>query len=148
MTYLEMKKQHHAEFETFPMLFAFGDEQFKRVMTKLGLKPDELDKIYLFGDSGGIYLRKDAPVLHEMFARQEAEIKAAMNDYTFALEAFGRELTNHEYLMTEEPEETLEALYLDMETVAASKTLTKALKEAVRLQWKHDPFGRKEPRYA
>ena len=148
VTYEELKQKHQTEFETFPMLFAYGDEQFKQVMEKLGLRPDELDKIYLFGESGGIYLRTDAPALHEMLARQKNEIREAMNSYSFALDAFVCELTNHEYLATEETDETLEALYLDMETVAASKKLTRALNEAIRLLWKYDPFSQRRRSHA
>ena len=44
VTYEELKQKHQTEFETFPMLFAYGDEQFKQVMEKL---PDSLREPFL-----------------------------------------------------------------------------------------------------
>lgn len=43
--YIEMNRRHQEEVSAFPMVFAFGDEQLKEAMKKLGLKPSDTDKV-------------------------------------------------------------------------------------------------------
>jgi hypothetical protein len=42
------------------MFFALSKEQFAEGMSKFGLTPDDKDKIYKLGNTGGFYLRTDA----------------------------------------------------------------------------------------
>ena len=44
--YVELKRRQEKEVNEFPMFFAFSKEQFSEGMKKLGLEPDEKDKIY------------------------------------------------------------------------------------------------------
>ena len=45
MSYLELKRKHQSELSKFPLFFAFNESQFEDGMNKLGLKPNETDKI-------------------------------------------------------------------------------------------------------
>jgi hypothetical protein len=39
--YKTLKSRHQAEFNAFPMVFAFSNEQFKTAMAKLGLTEND-----------------------------------------------------------------------------------------------------------
>lgn len=133
--YKEMRARHQKEVSDFPMFFAFGNEQFAAAMKKLGLEPTDTDKIYSFGGTGGYYLRTDAPALHEMLDRHHEEMKKAMeSDDTFAFDMFNYELGNHEYILTCDVEDTLEAIGLTVDEVNNNPRLSKALKKACKAQ--------------
>lgn len=132
--YTKLKQRHQAEFSSFPMKFAFGNQQFAKAMAELGLTPEDTDKIYGFGGTGGFFLRSEAPALHEMLDRHEKERTEAMaadttgNGYLYAM--FYEELANHEYVYTGGISETLEALDLTRESVAANPLMAYALEKA------------------
>ena len=109
--YKAMKGRHQKEVNGFPMFFAFNNKQFEEGMAKFGLKADDTEKIYKLGNTGGFYLRTDAPRLFEMFDRQEREQQEAIaNDITgdgYIYQMFLHELNDHEYGYTRDPEGTL-----------------------------------------
>lgn len=113
--YLELKDKHQKELNDFPFFFAFSDKQFAEGMAKFGLSENDTDKIYKLGDTGGFYLRKDAPRLHEMFTRHEAERVEAMKDDEYLYLGLLYELANHEFIITYDPEPALDALGLTLE---------------------------------
>lgn len=133
MAYKEMKSKHQAEANAFPLGFAFSQKQFDEMMTKWGLAPTDTDKIYSIG-SGGYVRRDDQKAMHEMFARHESELKAAMQDPNFAFEAFNYKLANHEYCITYELDDTLDALGLTIEEINADTMMADALKRAIAAQ--------------
>ena len=91
------------------MRFAFSQEQFHEVMKEWGLDPKkDLDKIARI-PFGGFIQKKDAPLMHETFARHH------------------RELENHEYSYTGSAEDTLDSLGLSFEDVAADPRLARGL---------------------
>ena len=60
MTYQELRTKHQNEVNAFSFGFAFGDKQFKEMMSKWGLDADndeDLKKIAYLG-IGGAYIRK------------------------------------------------------------------------------------------
>ena len=131
--YTELKSKHQKEVDAFPFGFAFSQKQFDEMMSKWGLTPDDTDKIYKIG--GGGYIRKsDSEAMENMFARHEAERKAAMQDEEFAFEAFNYELGNHEYCITGKLDDTLDALGLTINEVSADPKLANALKRAIAAQ--------------
>lgn len=130
MKYLNLVNKHQQELNDFPIMWAFNDEQFKEGMKKLGLKEDEMDKIYSI-DGGGFIRRKDAPAFTEMFERHDRERKEAFQNDDFAYDAFLYELGNHEFCITYEYEPTLSALGLTTENLVADDSrLMKILKKA------------------
>lgn len=137
--YLTLKDTHRKEFEAFPMAFAFSDKQFEEGMKSLGLTPDDTDKIYKMGGTGGFYRRTDAKTLHGMLIRHDREMKEAIaSDVTgegFIFEMFNYELGNHEYSYTGNVSDTLAALGLTMEEVGANPALTTGLEKAKQAQY-------------
>jgi hypothetical protein len=133
MKYTELKAKHQKEVDAFPFGFAFSQKQFEEMMTKWGLTPDDTDKIYSIG--GGGYIRKsDSKAMSEMFDRHEAERKAAMQDDEYLYEMFNYELANHEYCITYDLDDTLDALGLTIEEINANPRMADALKRAIAAQ--------------
>lgn len=131
MKYTELKEKHQREVSEFPMFFAFSNSQFEAGMKKLGLEPNDTDKIYRFSDTGGFYKRSDTKTLWSMLDRHRAELETAMQDPEFAYDAFRYELANHEYIITGEVEDTLDVLGLTLEEVDNNSILKTALKKAI-----------------
>ena len=120
-SYQEMKSRHQAEINAFPMAFAFNERQFAEGMAKLGLTPEDTDKVYGMPGTGGFYRCEDASRFHEMFRRHEDEHKEAIaKDLTgagYIFQMFLYELDNHEYAYTNDPESALNALCITPEEI-------------------------------
>lgn len=134
--YLELKNKMQKEVDSFPMVFAFSNEQFKESMEKLGLNKDDTDKIFSIG--GGGFIRKtDSEAFGEMFDRHEKEMQAEIDkDETgegFIKDMFYYELCNHEYSYTRDTESTLDALDLTWTEIKASEKLSHGLQLAKEL---------------
>lgn len=129
--YTELKDRQQTEVNEFPLGFAFGQEQFDRMMREWGLNPEDTDKIYSIG-GGGFVRKSDADAMHEMFARHEAERKAMMNDDDYLYDMFRYELANHEYGYTYDVSDTLDALGLTLEQINTDKKLSKAFDKALK----------------
>lgn len=114
-SYVEMKERHQKEVNEFPMNFAFSDEQFKRAMEELGLTENDLDKVVSIG-AGGFIRKADVKAYKEMGERQYKEFREAIEKDKvgdgFIKEMFLYELANHEYIITREIDDTLDALGL------------------------------------
>ena len=92
-TYTGMKNRHQAEFDAFPMGYAFGEEQFRDMLEKLECGEDDIAPV-----GPGAYCRlEDVHSLRAMLDRQAAELNAALKDPGFAFGAFLYEMDNHEY---------------------------------------------------
>lgn len=131
--YIELVERHRKEVNEFPMMFAFNKNQFEEGMIKLGLAPEDKDKIYSIGYGG--YIRKtDSKAFNELFKRQREELIAEIDKDTtgegFIYEMFLYELNNHEYIVTMEIDDALNALELTYDEVKSSPTLTRGLKLA------------------
>lgn len=140
-TYTEMRDRHQKEWNDFPMFFAFNDSQFTEGMKKLGLKPSETKKIYKLGSTGGFYRKSDATALREMIDRHHAEeetaIAADIDGTGFAFEMFYHELANHEYCVTYDVTDALNALGYTMTKINNSEHLLKAFLNAEK-QYRED----------
>lgn len=135
--YQEMITQHQAEFNNFPMFFAFNNQQFDEGLQKLGLNPTDTKSVCSFG-AGGFYRKADEPKLHEMLDRHHQEIADAIAaDLTgdgFIYDMFDYELSNHEYAYTQDLSDTLHALNLTPEEVNADSRFLHALSRATKEQ--------------
>lgn len=137
--YRELKEKQRKEVNEFPMMFAFSKKQFAEGMAKLGLKENETNKILSIGNGG--YIRKsDEKALDDMFDRHKEEFKKAINEDLigegFIYNMFNYELGNHEYCITWELDETLDALGLTMEEINDNENLLHGLKKAIEEQRK------------
>ena len=102
-------------------------------MAALGLKPTDTDKIYK-APGGGFYRREDGPRLYDMMERFDQELQEAIaSDKTgnsFIYEMFLYELENHEYDVTMDLDETLDALDYTPEDIRADDRLRHGLEKA------------------
>ena len=105
MTYNELKNKQQEEANAFPFMFAFGQQQFNEMLEKNGVKTSD---IYSIGAGG--YIRKtDAEAMRAMFKRHKKELAEARKQNKFLKEAFLHEMANHEYCITCDREEVLNA---------------------------------------
>lgn len=134
--YIEMKKRHEQEFNAWTdgkMFFAFNEKQFNEGMREIGLKPNETGKICR-GPAGG-FLRKDAAAeFVAMMKRHSDEMRNAIAaDHTgegFIYQAIFTELVNHEYCITCDPEDALNALGISAKDIAKNPAIAHGLKLA------------------
>ena len=134
-TYQEMKDRQQKEFDAFPIGAAFSNQQFKDMMKKWGLTINDTDKICSIG--GGCYIRKtDKEALRDLINRLNKEKQDAIAADTtgdgFIFDMFVYELANHEYCITYDLEETLDALGLTVEEIKADKRLHYSLNKAIK----------------
>lgn len=131
--YADLKQRQQAEFDAFPMQYAFSDRQFAEAMAALGLTPADTDKVYK-APGGGIYRREDGPRLAEMMDRFDRELQSAIADDPtgdgFIYEMFLYELGNHEYGCTGDLSETLYALGYTPDNIQADFRLSHGLERA------------------
>lgn len=132
-TYVEMHRRHEKEVNEFPLGAAFSDKQFEEMMSEWGLTVNDCDKIYRIGS--GMYVRKsDYAAMTAMFDRHHKELWDAISaDKTgdeFIYGMFYYELCNHEYCITYDYEDTLNALGITIEQLNDNPVMLKALKKA------------------
>lgn len=136
--YREMRRKHQAEVNNFPMKFAFGDEQVKKMLAEWKLSMNDLDKIVSTG-FGGYLLKTDVENYKAMGRRHSEEMKQAIeNDKTgdgFIYDMFIYELANHEYGYTGEVEDTLGALGMTLEEINANPAMKHGFEMACSKFW-------------
>lgn len=131
-TYRELKKINQDEFNAFPMGFAFSKDQLKAEMERLGVQ-SEAD---LIGIGGGGFIRKaDRAAFLELLERTQDRIQKAIDEdpdgLGFVADMFFEELANHEYCITRDLTDTLEALGYTAEEIEQSPKLKAGLMEAI-----------------
>ena len=131
--YKHLKDKHQNECNSFPCFFAFNKKQVNEGMEKLGLNPDNTDKIYR-GIGGMFYKKSDSQKLKDMLNRHDKELEEAIkNDKTgegFIFDMFYYELSNHEYGYTYELDDTLDCLGLTLNDVMSRENLLNGLNKA------------------
>ena len=133
--YQEMKARQQKEFDAFPMSAAFSNQHFKDMMEKWGLTVNDTDKICSIG--GGCYIRKTdkealCALINRLNNEKENAIAADLTGDGFIFDMFVYELANHEYCITYDLEDTLDALGLTAEQINADKRLTHGLNKAIK----------------
>lgn len=139
-TYKQLKDKQQKEMNAFPLGAAFSNKQFEEMMTGWGLTVNDTDKIFSLG--AGCYIRKtDNDAFLEMCKRHTREMQEAIAaDKTgngFIYDMFYYELANHEYCITNEYDETFDALNLTEEQVFTDKRLLHGLKKAEKAYLKN-----------
>jgi len=132
--YIDMKNRHQLEVDGFPLAFAFNKKQFAEGMRKLGLSPNDTDKVYRLNNTGGYYRREDAESLNEMIFRHAEELQEAIDGDTtgegFIFQMFNYELANYEY----DESAALQALGITDEELSGSEPLRHGLALAIKAQ--------------
>jgi hypothetical protein len=129
-SYMKRKKRKEREFEKIPLGFAFGKEQFQKMLIKMGLTEENCAaNLYSIGSGG--YIKKSDNHLLRAFAdkniKEEEELK---KNEEYMYQAFSYELANHEYCVTYEVEETLDSMDLTEDEVNNNPVWSKALNRA------------------
>lgn len=136
--YTDLKEKQQKEINAFPIAFAFGEKRFKEVMEQLGLTPNDTDKVCSLYGAGDIFLKKDVPAYLAMLRRHKKELQDAIaSDKTgegFIYEMFSTELADHEYCVSCDLTDTLNALGLSVEDVNSNKALMNGLHKAAKEQ--------------
>lgn len=110
-TYSEMKARHQKEVNDFPIGFAFSNEQLKEEMERLRVKDES--EICSIG-CGGFIRKLDVKAYRELSDRIHAEERQAMKDDDFLVSMFEYEMGNHEYQLTLDAIEVINACGIDM----------------------------------
>ena len=135
--YVTLKNKQEKEMNNFPMIFAFSKQQLIDGMKKLGLEPTDTNKLLDIG-FGGFILKSDEQALDTLIAKHKAEFEKAMVDdetgENFIYEMFNYELDNHEFCITYEIEDTLDALDITLDDVKANPKLKHGLLMAIENQ--------------
>jgi len=136
--YISLITKQRNEFNEFPMMFAFSNDQFKEGMMQLGLDEGDTDKIYSI-PGGGFIKKTDSKAFNSLLDRHEKELNDAIeSDLTgleFIYDMFVFELNNHEYSYTRDSEPALLGLGLTFSKVIDNPKLllgfTKACKDCL-----------------
>lgn len=128
MKYIELKGQIQKEVSAFPMKFAFSEKQLEEGLKELGVKREEVVSI----GAGGFMRKTDREAFHVLFKKSNERMETALKDKAFMIDALIYELGNHEYCITYDPTDTLEALGLDIE----GENVRECLKEARQIYLK------------
>ena len=125
--YVDLQDKHQAEYDAFPMMFAFSNEQFDEGLKKLDATPKELASI----GYGGYIKKVDISDFKKMVTRLNNEKSEMLNNNDrYLYQAFLYELANHEYGYTYDIEPTLQALSLTADQVANDHRLVSILNDA------------------
>lgn len=129
-TYTTLKARQREELNNFEgIFFAFNNQQFDDGMRKVGLEPDQTNLIYKL-PGGGFILKTRSKAFGDMFDRHEAERKQARKDEKHLLESLVYELGNHEYCITFNESDALDALGLERKDVP-----DRIMKKAKKIYW-------------
>lgn len=130
MTYSELKKQQREEFENFEIFFAFSNRQLEEGLESLGLKKNEQDKITHVGGGGYIKIENKGKMM-DMAERHTKALENELEEETFFKDALTYELENHEYCITRDVDDALDALGLTRSKIDESKNQKEWMKEVL-----------------
>ena len=116
MRYYEFKQKKQAEFDKLPMKAAFGDKQFKQMMSEWGLttSDEDLKKIKSLG-AGAYCLKEDYPSFVALANRHIEETEQFLSNDDNLIDALKYEFANHECGLTWEFENGITALCYTVE---------------------------------
>lgn len=118
LRYHELARINREEFNKLPLFFAFSAKQRQDV------PPDSIQV-----GAGGWIRKEDKHLLEETMTRIEQRTADFMATDEGMLDALKYELANHEYCITYDPEDTLEALGFDYEDERVQRLLPIAIKQ-------------------
>lgn len=125
MRYAEWRKQRQDSFGKLPMKAAFGDEQFKEMMSEWGLTTSKEDLKKIRPLVGGAYcLAKDEHLFYEWAEEQDKLQKEFLSNEEQLKDALIYEFGNHECGYTMDPEDGVLALF-DKDEIKTNELLKK-----------------------
>lgn len=134
--YRELTERQQEEVNALPMKWAFSKKQFEQMMAEWGLTPGADNCKLLSIGMGGYILKSDRELIASTFKRHHEELAAAIAaDETgegFVLDMFRYELANHEYCITLDYTDALDAVGLTEDDLRQQPKLYKALRKACK----------------
>lgn len=136
--YKKYKENRQKDFDKLPIYWAFGEQQFKELLQKLGLQDtkEDLQKLVSIG-AGGIMRKCDLYLLenhNETFSNKKLKFWLTQN-FKFAYSAFKYEMNNHEYYYTCDINDTLESLSLTADDIQKNAITRLAFLRAKKDYW-------------
>lgn len=126
-TYNDIKKANQERVNNFEgLFFAFSNTQLGEGLAKFGLTMEDTNQIVSIG-AGGYLLKTRVKAFTEMMGQNERDLKQLKKEKKLLLDALVYELRNHEYCITGDMTDALDALGLKFEDVP-SDILKKAHK--------------------
>lgn len=133
-TYGEMERRHQQEYNEFAhdrVHYAFGPEQLKELLAKLGYSDvKELKGKYVSIPGGGIISVEDYPKLLLLFKKQDEERKKLKQVGKRLYEMFYSAMANLEYIITGDDGEILSYCGVTVEEFNSDKRYGKAWTKA------------------
>ena len=133
-TYAQMERRHQKEYNEFAhdrVHYAFGPEQMRTLLDKLGYKDvKELKGKYVSIPGGGIISVKDYPELLLMFKRWDDERKKMRQVTKRLYEEFYSAMANLEYIIGQDDGEILAYCGISVAEFNSDKRYGKAWKKA------------------
>lgn len=127
-THTQQKKRHMDEISTVKGLFwAFSNDQLTEGLNKINATVKDIVSI----GAGGFILKTELQGFKDMLIRHELERKELKKDVKKLFDALVYELGNHEYCITYDPQDALDALGLTKEDVDP-ELLKKACKKSLK----------------
>lgn len=125
--YSQHKSRQESELDAMPMFFAYSRELLQEQMETKGIT--SVDEIISIG-AGGYIKKDDLNSLVEMVKRHVNEDTEAKKDPEFAYQMFLYELGNHEYCITYDLTDTLDACGVTEEELENDPVLSEAMTRA------------------
>lgn len=127
-THTQQKKRHMDEISTVKGLFwAFSNDQLTEGLNKINATVKDIVSI----GAGGFILKTELQGFKDMLDRHALERKELKKDVKKLFDALVYELGNHEYCITYDPQDALDALGLTKEDVDP-ELLKKACKKSLK----------------
>ena len=129
-TYQEISERHQREVNELPLYWAFGSEQFRELLKKLGLTEEEAREQLCSFIGGSIVFIKDVPGIIGVLERHKKEMKEFRKKRKNLKAEMMASMADHEYGYTMDPSETLEALGISPEDLRKDRRLRRTWEEA------------------
>lgn len=131
--YLDLKKENQKKFDEFAKnniywIFAFSDNQFNEELKKLNLNREDIASI----GAGGFIKKCNVKAYNELSKSLVNEIDQIKDNDEELKKAFIYELANHEYCITYDLDDTLEALSLTRQDLQNEIRLALIMNEAIK----------------
>ena len=132
--YLQLRERQQAEINNFGIKAAFSETQYNEMCAAWGLDPEAAQN-EIIGIGGGCFiLKRNKAAFVDLMRRHEAERKAAIKEDTtgdgYIFNMFYYEMANHEYIITGDLTDTLEACGVSFEDIEKSPALAHGLTKA------------------
>ena len=131
-SYTSLKAEIQRQINAFPIGFAFSAEQLEQTKKEWNIQNND----DLIGIGGGGFIRKtDREAFKDLMHKSQQAIDDAIaadpDGSGFIRDMFSAELANHEYCITRDLTDTLEALGYTAEEIEQSPKLKAGLMEAI-----------------